>query len=114
MAKTKRNFRLLRSALKAATGMVGALNLDPACAGCHIPVQTVLVDSAQMVRTHGLIFQLKTTLPIILPPAPTRDTVTLTTDCVFAEKVLLETLVRDSYALRTLTLASSALEMDIA
>ena len=35
-------------------------------------------------------------------------------DCVFAEKVLLETLVRDSYALRTLTLASSALEMDIA
>ena len=113
MAKTTRSFRLLRSALKAATGMVGALNLDPACAGCHIPVQTALVDSAQMVP-HGLIFQPATTLPIILPPALTRDTVTLTTDCVFAEKVLLETLVRDSYALRTLTLASSALEMDIA
>ena len=113
MAKTKRTFRLLRSALKAATGMVGALNLDPACAGCHIPVQTAPVDSAQMVP-HGLIFQPATTLPIILPPALTRDTVTLTTDCVFAEKVLLETLVRDSYALRTLTLASSALEMDIA
>ena len=115
MAKKRRGtFDFYGSALKAATGMVGALNLDPACAGCHIPVQTAPVDSAQMVP-HGLIFQPATTLPIIiLPPALTRDTVTLTTDCVFAEKVLLETLVRDSYALRTLTLASSALEMDIA
>ena len=112
MAKMK-NYRLLLSARIAATGMVDAKKLGPANAGCHIPVQTALVDSAQMVP-HGLIFQPATTLPIILPPALTRDTVTLTTDCVFAEKVLLETLVRDSYALRTLTLASSALEMDIA
>ena len=113
MAKMMKNYRLLLSARIAATGMVDAKKLGPANAGCHIPVQTVLVDSAQMVRTHGLIFQLKTTLPIILPPAPTRDTVTLITGCVFAEKVSLETLARDSCALWT-RMASNVLEMDIA
>ena len=112
MAKMK-NYRLLLSARIAATGMVDAKKLGLANAGCHIPVQTALVDSAQMVRTHGLIFQLKTTLPIILPPAPTRDTVTLITGCVFAEKVSLETLARDSCALWT-RMGSNVLEMDIA
>ena len=112
MAKTK-NYRLLRSALKAVTGMADAIKLGHAIAGCHIPVQTALVESVQMVP-HGLIFQLQTTLPTKLLSARTRDTVIRPTGFVFAEKVSQEMLASGSYAPWTLTLASSVLEMGIA
>ena len=98
---------------KSCNGHGRCIKLGHAIAGCHIPVQTALVESVQMVP-HGLIFQLQTTLPIKLLSARTRDTVTRAVGCVFAEKVSQETLARDSYAPWTLTLASSVLEMGIA
>ena len=112
MAK-KKNYRLLLSARIAATGMVDAKKLGLANAGCHIPVQTALVESVQMVP-HGLIFQLQTTLPTKLLSARTRDTVIRPTGYVFAEKVSQEMLASGSNAPWTLTLASSVLEMGIA